>query len=74
MPTIKAFITKHAVATYFALTFAISWGGVLAAAGPKIPATREEFGEFSASLPKGCRVTATRGFVGIEAHVGSCRI
>jgi hypothetical protein len=24
MPTIKAFITKHAVATYFALTFAIS--------------------------------------------------
>ena len=28
MPPIKAFIVKHAVATYFALTFAISWGGV----------------------------------------------
>jgi membrane protease YdiL (CAAX protease family) len=43
MPTIKAFITKHAVATYFALTFAISWGSVLAVAGHKIPATKEEF-------------------------------
>jgi len=43
MSTIKAFITNHAVATYFALTFVISWGGVLAVAGPKIPTTKEEF-------------------------------
>ena len=43
MPMIKAFIMKHAVVTYFALAFAISWGGVFAVAGPKIPATRQEF-------------------------------
>jgi membrane protease YdiL (CAAX protease family) len=40
---IKAFIRKHSVATYFALTFAISWGGALMMVGPRIPATREEF-------------------------------
>ena len=33
MTTIKAFITRHAVPTYFALTFAISWGGVLLVIG-----------------------------------------
>jgi hypothetical protein len=27
----KALITRHPVATYFALTFTISWGGVLLA-------------------------------------------
>lgn len=43
MPTISAFIMKHAVVTYFALAFAISWGGVLAVVGRKIPATRQEF-------------------------------
>jgi len=43
MPTIKAFIMKHAVVTYPALTFAISWDGVLAVVGPNIPATRDEF-------------------------------
>ena len=29
MTTIKAFIKRHPVLTYFALTFAISWGGIL---------------------------------------------
>lgn len=31
--SIKAFITRHPVATYFALTFAVSWGGFLLAGG-----------------------------------------
>jgi membrane protease YdiL (CAAX protease family) len=44
MMTVKAFITKHPVSTYFALTFAISWGGVLLAIGGPggIPATTEQ--------------------------------
>jgi hypothetical protein len=33
MPTIRAFVTRHAVPAYFALTFAISWGGALLAIG-----------------------------------------
>jgi hypothetical protein len=33
MKTIKAFIERHPVPTYFALTFAISWGGVLLVIG-----------------------------------------
>lgn len=37
MTTMKAFITRHPVRTNFALTFAISWGGVL-------PTTEEEQG------------------------------
>lgn len=35
MTTIKAFIKRHPVLTYFALTFAISWGGILLALGPE---------------------------------------
>jgi len=31
---IKAFILRHAVLTYYALVFAISWGGMLIAVGP----------------------------------------
>lgn len=34
MTTIKAFIMGHPVLTYYALVFAISWGGGLAAVGP----------------------------------------
>ena len=33
MATLKAFVTRHSVPTYFALTFAISWGGALLAIG-----------------------------------------
>jgi membrane protease YdiL (CAAX protease family) len=33
MTTIEALFTKHSVPTYFALTFAISWGGVLLVIG-----------------------------------------
>lgn len=32
--TIKTFITKHPVLTYFVLTFAISWGGLAIVVGP----------------------------------------
>jgi membrane protease YdiL (CAAX protease family) len=34
MTAIKAFIKKHPVLTYFALVFAISWGGVIIVLGP----------------------------------------
>ena len=33
MTAIKAFIESHPLLTYFALTFAISWGGILLVAG-----------------------------------------
>jgi membrane protease YdiL (CAAX protease family) len=44
MRTIKAFIKRHPVLTYFALAFAISWGGMLLIIGGPgaIPATAEE--------------------------------
>ena len=34
MRTIKAFIESHPVLSYFALVFAISWGGFLLVGGP----------------------------------------
>jgi uncharacterized protein len=44
MTTIKAFIKSHPVLTYFALAFAISWGGVLIVVGPGgFPGTLEQF-------------------------------
>ncbi len=44
MTTIKAFIKRHPVPTYFALTFAISWGGVLILGAPYgMPTTSEQF-------------------------------
>jgi len=44
MTTINAFIKRHPVLTYFALTFAISWGGILLVIGGPggIPGTTEQ--------------------------------
>jgi membrane protease YdiL (CAAX protease family) len=36
MTAIKAFIKRHPVLSYFALTFAISWGGFLLVGGPSL--------------------------------------
>jgi membrane protease YdiL (CAAX protease family) len=44
MTTIKAFIKRHSVLTYFILTFVISWGGVLILGAPYgMPTTSEQF-------------------------------
>jgi membrane protease YdiL (CAAX protease family) len=44
MNTIKASIKRHPLLSYFALTFAITWGLFVLAVGPGgIPATKEEF-------------------------------
>jgi hypothetical protein len=44
MMAIQAFIQRHAVLTYFVLTFAISGGGVLIALGPGgLPIAAESF-------------------------------
>jgi membrane protease YdiL (CAAX protease family) len=43
MTTIKTFIKKHPVLTYFALAFAVSWGSILIVVGPGgIPVTSEQ--------------------------------
>ena len=43
MTAIKAFVKSHPLLTYFALAFAISWGGVLIVVGPGgIPGTTEQ--------------------------------
>jgi membrane protease YdiL (CAAX protease family) len=43
MTTIKALIKRHPVLTYFALTFVISWGGILIVLGPSgFPGTPEQ--------------------------------
>jgi hypothetical protein len=43
MSTIKTFIKRHPLLTYFTLAFAISWGGVLIIVGPsRIPGTTEQ--------------------------------
>jgi membrane protease YdiL (CAAX protease family) len=42
--TIKAFIKRHPVLTYYALTFAISWGAIFTLIGSRgIPITKEQF-------------------------------
>jgi membrane protease YdiL (CAAX protease family) len=44
LTTIKAFLKSHPLLSYFALTFAITWGVFVVAVGPGgIPATKEEF-------------------------------
>src|SRR5215207_3593346 len=43
MKTIRAFIKSHPLLTYFALTFAISWGGIVIVLGPgSFPGTPEQ--------------------------------
>jgi membrane protease YdiL (CAAX protease family) len=43
MTTIKAFIKRHPLLTYFALAFAVSWGGILIVVGPGgIPGNSEQ--------------------------------
>jgi len=50
MTTIRAFVKNHPVPSYFALVFAISWGGVLVVAAPGgIPAPNDE--QYETLLP-----------------------
>jgi uncharacterized protein len=51
MKTIKAFIKRHLLLTYFALAFAISWGGVLiVAGGPGAISANSEASEMQVTL------------------------
>lgn len=44
MITLRTFVSRHPVAAYFALTFAISWGGVVAVLAPGgVPDEREQY-------------------------------
>src|SRR5215204_3573284 len=43
MKTIKAFIKRHPVLSYYAMVFVISWGGILLVAAPGgVPAPKEQ--------------------------------
>jgi uncharacterized protein len=58
LKTIKAFIKSHPLLSYFALVFAITWGGFVLAVGPgRIPATKEEF----ATMPLGAILAVLTG-------------
>ena len=46
---INTFLKKHAVLIYFALTFAISWGGILFVLGPSVTPAKE--GEIEMLMP-----------------------
>jgi membrane protease YdiL (CAAX protease family) len=58
MTTIKAFIKGHPLLSYFALTFAISWGGTLIAAGPDGFQSGREFGFSYVAMLAGPSVAA----------------
>jgi uncharacterized protein len=51
MPTIKAFIKRHPVLTYIALTFAISWGGILIVIGVGPSGFSATPGQFQKAVP-----------------------
>jgi uncharacterized protein len=58
MTTIKAFIKRHPLLSFFALTFAITWGLFVLALGPGgIPATKEQF----TTLPLGAILSVLVG-------------
>ena len=54
MPTIQAFVKRHPLLTFYALAFAISWGGVFLISGglAGFPNTKEEFaGKLPSFIP-----------------------